>query len=94
MSHYMKETDYGPRALQIQWLNTIVTTHGMICSCSNAWKHLEELLQSQDIKCHFIGEDRSTKEETTTDGAALDENIDPGDLEKLFEQDDIDAETW
>lgn len=86
MSLYMKNPEFGPRALQIQWINCIVTTHGMICSCEQPFKHLENLLQDQQVKCHFIGDPKgdTTAAITTGDG---EDHFDEGDLDRLFEED-------
>lgn len=90
MSMLMRETSFGPRALQLQWLNTIVTTHAMICSCEKPFKHLENLLQQQDAKCLFIteGEGTSGQEQTGKENKDSGEDVlDYGDLDKLFEED-------
>lgn len=86
----MRETAFGPRALQLQWINTIVTTHGMICSCEQPWKHLQNLLQQQDTKCLFIteGEGTTGQEQTGNENKDSAEDVlDYGDLDKLFEED-------
>lgn len=86
MSMLMRNPEFGPRALQIQWINCIVTTHGMICSCEKPFHHLQDLLKDQQVKCHFTGD-------PNTDGAAAittgngEDHFDEGDLDRLFEED-------
>lgn len=87
MSLYMKNPEFGPRALQIQWINCIFTTHGMICGCEKPLQHLEDILKDQQVRCHFIGdpkEDTTTAAITTGNG---EDHFDEGDLDRLFEED-------
>lgn len=87
MSHLMRNPTLGPRALEIQWLNCIVTTHSMICSCDHPWDHLQDTFRNHQIKCLFIGDDHGTATDTKEDGDAAEDNLSPGDLEKLFADD-------
>lgn len=82
----MRNPELGPRALEISWLNTIVNTHGMICSCEKPWIHLQDILQNQQVRCHLIGdgEDHAFTENT---GDADIDHFDQGDLEQLFSED-------
>ena len=82
MSKLWQPTEYGPRGMEIQWMNNIVTTHSLFCSCEKPWDHLNDILSQQKIRCQFIGETATT---TGADGD-LDAFIE-GDLEKLFEGD-------
>ncbi|AXQ66317.1 MAG: hypothetical protein [Anelloviridae sp.] len=87
MSRYMQNPILGPRALEIQWLNTIVTTHSLICSCEKPWDHLQDTFKNHQIKCHFIGDDHGTASGTKEDGDTDDVPFSPGDLERLFADD-------
>lgn len=87
MSRYNKPTEFGPRATEIQWLNSIVTTHGLFCGCEKPWNHLEDILKNQQVRCHLIGDNTT---ETHTEEPTGDVDIDgfqDGDLERLFAQD-------
>lgn len=74
----------GPRAQQIQWINIIFTSHDMICGCNDTWKHLKQLLEDHQIKCHF-GD--TTVATTTNQDKENGDNFDAGDLETLFKED-------
>nr|AZK35892.1 hypothetical protein ORF2 [Torque teno mini virus 10] len=93
MSSLMREPDLGPPAPQLQWLNTIVTTHGLTCSCDQPWQHLQQLLNTKNGKWLYTGagidaaiqtgrEQNHTKESDPTD---------EGTLEALFKEDSDDT---
>lgn len=90
MSKLQQKPIYGDRAIQIQWMNLIFNSHGIVCGCDNPRQHLQDLLELDDKKCLL-----ST---TVTDGNADhhgDVDIDgfsAGDLEELF-KDSTDADT-
>lgn len=86
MSMYMRNPEFGPKALQIQWINCIFTTHSMICSCEQPLKHLEDLLKDQQIQCQFTGDHKGDHCAAITTGDGED-HFDEGDLERLFEDD-------
>lgn len=87
MSSVMQNTNFGPRALEIQWLNCIVTTHGMICGCEDPWNHLKNTFENHKIRCLFIGDKNTTDAAVNTGEEDALDYIDTGDLEKLFAQD-------
>nr|APR63556.1 hypothetical protein [TTV-like mini virus] len=45
MSRYLQNPTYSPRALETKWLNNIVETHALICSCETPFDHLKHLLE-------------------------------------------------
>lgn len=87
MSRYLQNTTYSPKQLETKWLNNIVETHSLICSCERAFNHLHHLLQQQDHQWHLTEEDlgKPTEKDTEEDGFT------EGDLKQLFdaEQEDI-----
>ncbi|AZK35874.1 hypothetical protein ORF2 [Torque teno mini virus 10] len=89
MSSLMREPDLGPQALQLQWLNTIVTTHGLICSCEQPWKHLQQLLNTKNGKWLYIGDGTDAATQTGKEENHIKEEdpIDEGILEELFKED-------
>ncbi len=50
MSKLQQKPIYGDRAIQIQWMNLIYNSHGMICGCDNPRQHLQDLLELDDKK--------------------------------------------
>lgn len=80
MSHYQREPLYKGRALDNQWLNTIIGTHDLCCGCPTPVKHLKDIL-----KCRgdTDGEEEDKDHGTTT---VPEDGFDAGDLESLFEQ--------
>lgn len=90
MSIFMQNTNFGPRAQEIQWMNIIVTSHGMICGCEKPWNHLQDILKNQQLRCHFIGE-TSTQDVATYTGDDDGDVLDAGLLEELFKEDTEDA---
>nr|WMC00965.1 ORF2 [Anellovirus D_HF6_591] len=98
MSSYFKEPLTTTWQLQTQWINTIFTTHDLICSCDDVLRHF--LQATLERGCQFDLDYKtkriiqkcltSTKDtgKTTTD-AALENGIDDltgEELEKLFAQ--------
>lgn len=85
-----KPTKYGPKRLELQWLNGCITSHDFICGCDEPAKHLLKVLIEKsgfDQKCLTFGDDPGTAAATTSD----DLGIDQGDLELLFAEDDADG---
>lgn len=83
-------TKYGPKRLELQWLNGCITSHDYICGCDEPAKHLFLLLAKKsgfDQKCLTFGDDPGTTAVGTTD----DIGIDQGDLELLFAEEDVDG---
>lgn len=87
MSIVMKNTNFGPRALEIQWLNCIVTTHGMICGCEDPWNHLKNTFKNHKIRCLFIGETDTTDAAVNTGEEDAVDLLQPGELDALFAED-------
>ncbi len=72
----MKPPVYGPKALEQQFLNGIVTLHDGICGCNTPFDHAKFLIEQ--TKCP------GTSEETTLAHGDVD-NFDDGDLARLFD---------
>lgn len=86
MSNFKTPTIYGPRAQEIQWLNCIVTSHGLICGCDKPFDHLQDILKNNhQAKCLFGQEDTTGEKDHKT--TLEDTGFDEGDLERLFEED-------
>lgn len=83
MSKFQKPALYQKRALDLQWINLIHSSHDLFCGCTTPIDHLQDILKQPS--CHSGTKD-STKEENTT--LTEDIGLSPGDLEKLFEEDD------
>lgn len=90
MSKLQQKTIYGDRALQIQWMNLIFNSHGMICGCDNPRKHLEDLLELDNKKCLLTTTD--TDGDADHRGDVDIHGFDAGDLEELF-KDSTDGDT-
>jgi len=90
MSKLQQKPIYGDRAIQIQWMNLIFNSHGMICGCDNPRKHLQDLLDLDDKKC-LLTTPVTDGDEGHSGDAAFD-GITEGDLEELF-KDSTDADT-
>nr|UHS18276.1 MAG: hypothetical protein [Betatorquevirus sp.] len=80
MSKFLKPTIYKNGALETQWMNSIFTTHDIVCGCQDTINHLKFLIENQ--QCHSIIEGNGT---TTTFANA---DINAGDLERLFAEDE------
>ncbi len=83
----MTESDYGGRAKEIAWLNATVTFHSAICGCDKPWKHLEDILNTPKIKCQYTTEEDGFTLTKEKDGGPGDDNLDAGDLDRLFADD-------
>lgn len=94
MSMQLKEVQYGPRALETNWINCIFQTHDLICGCNDPILHLMILINKKgnapkpepeirNIKCLLTGETATgnTKEKD-------DLPFEDGELEQLFKEDD------
>ncbi|AXQ66485.1 MAG: hypothetical protein [Anelloviridae sp.] len=85
-----KPPKYGPKRLELQWLNGCISSHDFICGCDEPAIHLLKVLKEKsgfDQKCLTYGDDHGTAGATTSD----DLGIDQGDLELLFAEDDADG---
>lgn len=84
MSSFKVPPIYGPRTLELHWINSIVNTHGLICGCDKPFDHLEDILKNnKQAKCLFT-EGASTGEEKGDLTADFD--LKPGELDALFDQ--------
>ena len=75
---------YGPQALELQWINSIIHNHGLICGCDHPIKHLERVLNRKGTQLcltHGDGGDDG-KQDQEEDGG-----FSQGDLERLFAED-------
>lgn len=75
---------YGPQALELQWVNSIIHNHGLFCGCDYPIKHLQTVLNKKGTQLcltHGDGEGDG-KQDQEDDGG-----ISPGDLERLFAED-------
>ncbi len=87
MSRYLQNPTHSPRALETKWLNNIVETHGLMCSCETPFDHLRHLLEIPENKWLLTEEERGK----TTENHGEDDGFTEGDLKLLFdaEQEDI-----
>lgn len=84
MSKFLTKPLYNGRALETQWMNSIFTSHDMICGCNKTIQHLKHLIEQQE--CHHSTDGATSTEDPSTIKDGLD--VDIGDLEKLFEHTD------
>lgn len=70
---------YSSSALEKQYVNSIFTSHDLICGCNDPADHTIYLLKKTQPKCP------GTTDTTQNAGEELD--IDVGDLETLFAED-------
>lgn len=88
MSKFLKPPVYNGKAIELQLLNTIISTHDLACGCSQPFDHIQHLIKK--ATCHSTTEETSTKPEKETHGDNND-GFDEGDLQALFDASD-DAE--
>lgn len=81
MSRYLQNVNLSGRGLEIEWLNTTVSTHNLFCGCEQPWFHLKYLLQQEDNKWRLTEE--STGKDLTPDGD--EDGFTEGDLKQLFD---------
>lgn len=90
MSDYV-DPKYTPRQLNLQMVNTYVQIHDLHCHCKKPLLHIIEQIEQQEPsikKCRAT----TTADAGTQDG---DEDIDhfgPGELERLFAEDDANTD--
>ena len=100
----IKPPRYGPRGLELQFLNSIFQNHDLFCGCNDQLLHILSIINThnkanlsdtklKEIKCLLTGED--TDKGDQEDGAAgVIDVLEDGDLDALFElSDDMDAPT-
>lgn len=80
MSTYLKPSLYSKRGQENQLLNIIYQSHDLTCGCKTPREHLLHLIQREE--CHLT---TTTGEETTQDGD-VEDLLDDGVLEKIFDQ--------
>ncbi|BAA93608.1 hypothetical protein TTMV3_gp1 [Torque teno mini virus 3] len=99
---FWKPTPYGHRQKENNWINEIIHFHDNFCGCDEPIKHLiwklahnapQLNIEKEDLqklqKClPTTTTDGTTGEDQHTDAADGDaDNIDEGDLDRLFEED-------
>lgn len=101
MSYPWMPPIYNVNGRATQWINGIVTSHDIFCGCDKPFYHLFYLLnkkggfnqlsiqeENQIKKCLGLTTAETQDAGTSTaDAPGIDENLDFGDLEKLFEED-------
>lgn len=91
MSKFLKEPLYEGKALEDQWINSIYTNHDLFCGCNDVLTHLIGIFNrkgkspkpKKDIKniiCLITGEGKE-------DGDIIEDEFQPGELDKLFQED-------
>lgn len=92
---------YGIRGRQLNWLQSCMQSHDCFCGCNDPVTHLVEIaLQHGGVMnfnktklkqlCHHTTDDASiqTGDDTDKDTTGPEGDLDFGDLDKLFEEDD------
>lgn len=69
-----------------QWLNLIWNSHDLICGCNSAFNHLAEVLKKKGQQPCLPSTEDSTTQTGEGDGDGDGEEIEPGDLERLFSE--------
>lgn len=86
MSKLLTPTIYSNKGLENNWVNLIWNSHDLICGCNNPWKHLSEILKRQGTQLCLPT--TTTDATTSTDPDVIEDvGLEPGDLDKLFEED-------
>ncbi len=95
MSEFYKHTYLTKNAQQKQLLNTLVGNHDLICCCDEPLKHIFVLIAEKAKPTNFTEQQKKLIKqclgEEDTAGDQEDHtgfDIDSGDLEKLFADDD------
>lgn len=104
MSKLWKPSQYGVRAKETHWLNFTIAGHDLWCGCDTPLLHLLKAANERGgifglpqqqleklIKCLSSTEATGDHGDTTTEENTKDPEddiINPGDLEKLFEEED------
>lgn len=101
MSFPWKPTPFGPKGREQQWINTCMNAHDTFCGCDNPGDHLLLAVAQRSgylgikentlTKCHHIIAGDTTDEKDPIGEDAID-GLEPGELEKLFNQDTEDDE--
>lgn len=83
MSKYQTPSLYNGRGADNQWMNLIYTSHDLYCGCLKPIKHLEDIIKRDECR----PTEKTTGGTTATTNAAADDiAISPGDLEELFKE--------
>lgn len=91
MSKFLKEPVYQGKALEDQWINSIHNNHDLFCGCEDVLTHLLGIYNRKgkapkpkkdikNIQCLITGEGKE-------DGDIIEDQFEPGELEKLFQGD-------
>lgn len=86
---------YSTTQLEKQLLNTVVGNHDLCCGCEDPLLHITNLIfkhakpknftEKEKLQIKLCLGDTDTTDHTATDAV---DGLTPGDLEKLFEQED------
>lgn len=86
MSSFLTPSIFSKNGLENQWVNAIWNTHELFCGCNNTWKHLGAILSRQGTQLCLPS--TTTDAATSTDpDVTEDVGLEPGDLDRLFEED-------
>lgn len=91
MSDYFKKITTSKRHQNLQWVNSMVNTHDLVCQCDEPLKHIILTIRDQEPNIKFNKEESTKLQQWLTtgddqDGDAID-GLGDGDLERLFEED-------
>lgn len=89
MSKHLKPCCYEGRALELQWKNSIYTSHDLFCGCLQPIEHLKSICKEE-----WHTTTKTTGTTTEDDHTATDKEdyvFTEGDLNALFENDTEDA---
>lgn len=96
MTNQLQNVKYGPRQLELNWLNSINHSHDLFCGCDDPLLHFIILHNKhgnapkpekdiQNIKCLITGK--------TTTGDAAELDFEDGELERLFQEEPEEEKT-
>lgn len=86
MSSFLTPTIFSKNGLENQWVNGIWNMHELFCGCNDTWKHLAAILSRQGNQLCLPS--TTTDAATSTDpDVTEDVGLEPGDLDRLFEED-------
>lgn len=89
MSSFLTPSVYSKNGLDNQWVNLIWNSHDLYCGCNDAFRHLADILQKKGQQlCLPSTSTASTADAGIQTGDDHGEDVlEPGDLDKLFEED-------
>lgn len=96
MTLQLQNVKYGPRQLELNWMNNIFNSHDLFCGCDDPFLHFLILVNKtgnapkpepeiKNIKCLITGK--------TTTGEKEELDFDDGELERLFQEDNVEEDT-